>query len=80
MDIKKVLNLTIEVMKSKGIKWDSLSEDEQLRILSKLPEINSALIASIEDTLGIGDENETGTKSETGIVETENGDVTITTF
>ena len=80
MDMKKVLNLTIEVMRSNGIEWESLTEDEQVGIITKLPRIRSELVASVKNVLGIVNENELKDVSEERVVHTQNGDIIVTTF
>ncbi len=80
MDMKKVLNLTIEVMRSDGVKWESLTEDEQLKIIMKLPEIRNELIASMKDVLGIVGAKDSNDICDERIVHTQNGDITITEF
>jgi len=80
MNMKKVLNLTIEVMRSNGIEWESLTEDEQVGIITKLPRIRSELVSSVKNVLGIVNENELQDVSEESVVHTQNGDITVTTF
>lgn len=80
MDMKKVLDLAIEVMRSDGIEWDSLTEDEQVGIITKLQRIRNELIVSVNDVIGIVSEKESQDLGEERVVHTQNGDVTITTF